>query len=107
MLSMNLFCELTSLSLLFLIPRTKSVRFLSNILSRFPLTFFSAILFLQEKVSNIQVYSFSSESEIHLETAEMKMEQYITLGLQQLSDERFSPYQQHIAPGFSELVPLD
>lgn len=35
--------EFTSLSLLFRMPRTKSVRFLSNIRSKFPLTFFKAI----------------------------------------------------------------
>lgn len=34
---------ITSLSLLFRMPRTKSVRFLSNIRSKFPLTFFRAI----------------------------------------------------------------
>lgn len=62
--------KFTSLSLLLRIPRTKSVRFLSNIRSKFPLTFFSAMIlslfFFLLSLSEFACVSCTSTSHIHL-----------------------------------------
>ena len=66
----NVYSLLTSSSLLLRMPRTRSVRLLSNILSRFPLTFLRAIAkfskdsqICNESPSNFQPKRFQKQTQ--------------------------------------------